>query len=91
MATGASASGSPGPGRAFGYEGLIDGERRHPRHAIARERALLLVLPRDAFARLFNGASDESLAFLDVVNRDLAAWLRQAIRPQARLAVRRTT
>ena len=79
-----------GPGRAFGYEGLIDGEAS-PAHAIARERALLLVLPQDAFARLFNGESDESLAFLDVVNRDLAAWLRQAIRPQARLAVRRTT
>jgi len=82
--------GLAGPGRAFGYEGLIDGEPS-PAHAIARERALLLVLPQDAFARLFNGENDESLAFLDVVNRDLAAWLRQAIRPQARLAVRPTT
>lgn len=79
--------GLAGPGQAFGYEGLIDGERA-PTTAIARERALLLMLPRDAFAQLFDGEIDESLVFLDVINRDLAAWLRQAIRPQARLAVR---
>lgn len=79
--------GLAGPGQAFGYEGLIDGEPV-PTTAIARERALLLMLPRDAFARLFDGEIDESLVFLDVINRDLAAWLRQAIRPQARLAVR---
>ncbi|MDQ3721818.1 MAG: cyclic nucleotide-binding domain-containing protein [Actinomycetota bacterium] len=82
--------GLAGPGRAFGYEGLIDGEPS-PAHAIARERALLLVLSKDAFARLFDGESDDSLMFLDVINRDLAAWLREAIRPQARLAVRPTT
>jgi CRP-like cAMP-binding protein len=81
--------GLAGPGRAFGYEGLIDGAPA-PAHAIARERALLLVVPQNAFARLFGGESDESLTFLDVVNRDLATWLRQAIRPQARLAVRPT-
>ena len=82
--------GLAGPGRAFGYEGLVDGESS-PAHAIARERALLLVLPADTFARLFDGDSEESLMFLDVINRDLAAWLREAIRPQARLAVRPTT
>jgi len=79
--------GLAGPGQAFGYEGLIDGEPS-PVTAVARERALLLVLPQDAFARLFGGDGDESLVFLDVINRDLAAWLRQAIRPQALLAVR---
>ena len=78
--------GLAGPGQAFGYEGLIDGEPV-PTTAIARERALLFALPHDAFARLFDGETDESLGFLDVINRDLAAWLRQAIRPQARLAV----
>ena len=77
--------GLAGPGQAFGYEGLIDGEPS-PATAIARERALLLVLPQEAFARLFNGETDESLMFLDVINRDLAASLRQALRPQARLA-----
>jgi CRP-like cAMP-binding protein len=79
--------GLAGPGQAFGYEGLIDGEPS-PVTAITRERALLLVLPQDAFARLFGGDHDESLVFLDVINRDLAVWLRQAIRPQALLAVR---
>ncbi|CAA9483691.1 MAG: hypothetical protein AVDCRST_MAG67-1127 [uncultured Solirubrobacteraceae bacterium] len=73
--------GLAGPGRSFGYEGLIDG-KPSPAHAIARERAVLLVLPKDAFARLFEGESNESLMFLDVINRDLAAWLREAIRPQ---------
>jgi CRP-like cAMP-binding protein len=81
--------GLAGPGQAFGYEGLIDGEPSAAK-AIARERALLLVLAPEAFARLFDGESSESLMFLDVINRDLAAWLRQAIRPQARLAVRPT-
>lgn len=79
--------GLAGPGQAFGYEGLIDGEPS-PLTAIARERALLLVLAPDAFRRLFDGEVDESLVFLDVINRDLAAWLRLAMRPQARLAAR---
>ena len=82
--------GLAGPGHAFGYEGLIDGEPSSAT-AIARERALLLVLPPEAFARLFGGETSESLMFLDVINRDLAAWLRQAQRPQARLAVMPTT
>jgi CRP-like cAMP-binding protein len=82
--------GLAGPGQAFGYEGLIDGQPSSAK-AIARERSLLLVLLPAPFGRLFNGESNESLMFLDVINRDLAAWLRQAIRPQARLAVRPTT
>ena len=79
--------GLAGPGQAFGYEGLIDGEPS-PVTATTRERSLLLVLAPDAFRRLFAGEIDESLVFLDVINRDLAAWLRQAIRPQARLAAK---
>ena len=46
--------GLAGPGKAFGYESLIDG-RPSPVTAITRERALLLVLPRDPFEHLFNG------------------------------------
>ena len=79
--------GLAGPGQAFGYEGLIDGEPAAVT-TITRERALLLVLPPKAFERLFGGDGDESLVFLDVINRDLATGLRQAARPQAQLAVR---
>lgn len=82
--------GLAGPGQAFGYEGLVDGLPA-PATAIARERALLLVLEPAAFAELFAGGDAHSLAFLDVVNRDLAGWLRRAIRPQAQLAVRPIT
>jgi len=74
-----------GPGRAFGYESLIDG-RPSPVTAITRERALLLVLPRDLFEQLFNGADAVSRGFLDVIQKDLIATLRETLRPCARLA-----
>lgn len=77
--------GLAGPGKAFGYETLIDGGPS-PVTAITRERALLLLLPPDHFRRLFNGESNASHAFLDVVHRDLVVALRQALRPHARLA-----
>lgn len=75
-----------GPGQAFGYEGLIDGNSS-PLTAITRERALLLVLPAKSFEHLFHGETDISHVFLDVINRSLTASLRQALRPQARLAM----
>ena len=77
--------GLAGPGRAFGYEGLIDG-RPSPVTAITRERALLLVLPRDPFEQLFNGEDAVSRGLLDVIQRDLMATLRETFRPSARLA-----
>ena len=77
--------GLAGPGHAFGYEGLIDGGPA-PVTAIARERALLLMLPQEPFERLFEGHTSGSHAFLDVVLRDLFAALRYAHRPHARLA-----
>jgi CRP-like cAMP-binding protein len=77
--------GLAGPGQAFGYESLVDGEAS-PVTAITRERALLLVLPEEPFARLFGGDSAGTHVFLDVINRDLMAALRQALRPHARLA-----
>jgi CRP/FNR family transcriptional regulator, cyclic AMP receptor protein len=77
--------GLAGPGQAFGYEGLIDG-CLSPLTATTRERTLLLVLPQAAFGRLFDGEEPESHVFLDVINRDLMAALRQVLRPQARLA-----
>ena len=77
--------GLAGPGKAFGYESLIDG-RPSPLTAITRERALLLVLPREQFDRLFYGEDAGSRVFLDVIQRDLVASLRTTLRPHARLA-----
>jgi CRP-like cAMP-binding protein len=77
--------GLAGPGLAFGYESLIDGAPS-PVTAATRERTLLLLLPQTAFERLFHGEDSESHVFLDVINRDLMAALRQVFRPQARLA-----
>jgi CRP-like cAMP-binding protein len=77
--------GLAGPGQAVGYENLIDGQPA-PTTATTRERTLLLVLPRDAFNRLFYGETAGSHVFIDVINRDVIASLRQTLRPQARLA-----
>ena len=78
--------GLAGPGLAFGYETMIDGGPS-PVTAITRERTLVLALPTAAFERLFGGEQPESHVFLDVIHRDLTGSLRQALRPQARLAV----
>jgi CRP-like cAMP-binding protein len=77
--------GLAGPGRAFGYESLIDG-LPSPVTAITRERALLLVLPRDLFQQLFTGEDAVSRGFLDVIQKELIATLRETLRPCARLA-----
>jgi CRP-like cAMP-binding protein len=79
-------TGLAGPGQAFGYESLIDG-LPSPVTAATRERTLLLMVPREAFERLFHGETAGSHVFLDVIHRDLMAALRQALRPHARLAV----
>jgi CRP-like cAMP-binding protein len=54
--------------------------------AVTRERALLLVLPRDRFAQLFRGEDAVSRVFLDVIQRQLVTTLRQTLRPHTRLA-----
>jgi len=77
--------GLAGPGKAFGYETLIDG-LASPVTAITRERSLLLVLPREPFDQLFRREDAISRVFLDVIQRDLVATLRQSLRPHARLA-----
>jgi CRP-like cAMP-binding protein len=77
--------GLAGPGKTFGYEGLIDGGPS-PITAITRERVLLLVLPRGPFEQLYNGEDAVSRVFLDVIQRELVATLRQSLRQQARLA-----
>ena len=77
--------GLAGPGKAFGYEGLIDGLPA-PLTAITRERALLLVVPRDLFTRLFNGEDVVSRGFLDAIHRDQILAIRETLRPFTRLA-----
>lgn len=77
--------GLAGPGMAFGYEGLIDGHPS-PVAAITRERAILLVLPRNVFDRLFSNEDAVSRVFLEAIQRDLLATLRQVLHPCARLA-----
>jgi CRP-like cAMP-binding protein len=77
--------GLAGPGRAFGYEGLIDGEPA-PATAITRERTLLLVLPPDPYAKLAAGEDAVSRVFLDVIQRELVASLRHGLRQHVRLA-----
>jgi CRP-like cAMP-binding protein len=78
--------GLAGPGRTFGYETFLDGGPS-PVTAITRERSLLLVLPRGPFEQLFNGEDAVSRVFLDVIQRELVATLRQTLRQHARLAV----
>ena len=77
--------GLAGPGKAFGYESLIDGHPS-PVTAVTRESALLLVLPLGPFEQLFNGENAVSRVFLDVIQRELVATLRLTLRPHARLA-----
>ena len=77
--------GLAGPGMAFGYESLID-SRASPVTAITRERALLLALTRDVFDQLFYKEDAVSRVFIEAIQRDLLATLRQTLRPCARLA-----
>jgi hypothetical protein len=64
---------------------LIDGHSS-PLTAFTRERALPLVLPRDQFEQLFNSEDAVARVFLDLIQRDIGAVLRQALRPLARQA-----
>ena len=77
--------GLAGRGRARGYAALIPG-RPAAVTALARERALLLVVPRELFQRLFTGEDAVSRGFLEVIQNELMATLRETLRPAARLA-----
>jgi CRP-like cAMP-binding protein len=77
--------GLAGPGKAFGYEGLID-DRPSPVTVMSRERTLLLLLPHDPFKQLFGREDTIARVFLDVILRDLVSTLRLTLRPHARLA-----
>jgi CRP-like cAMP-binding protein len=77
-----------GPGRAFGYAGLIDGQLSSV-SIVSRERSLLLVIPGGRFETLFHGGTISSYAFFNAVEHDLMTALRQAQAPHARLAAAR--
>lgn len=77
--------GLAGPGKAFGYESLLDG-LLSPVSAVTRERAILLVLRRDVFDKLFHAEDAVARVFLQAIQRDLLAALRTTLRPAARLA-----
>ncbi len=74
-----------GPGRAFGYAGLID-ELPSSVSIVTRERSLLLVVPGGRFQALFHGGTISSYAFFNAIEHDLMTALRQAQSPHARLA-----
>jgi CRP-like cAMP-binding protein len=76
--------GLAGPGRAFGYLGLIDGLPSSVA-AATRERSRLLYLPPEAFQELFDPASLRSTTFREAIERELVSSLRVSLRPQARL------
>lgn len=69
-----------GPGRGFGYSALIAGGEATA-SAIARERSVVLALEPDLFEWGVLGSP-----VIDAIERDVVAALRQAERPQARLA-----
>lgn len=73
-----------GPGTACAYLGLID-EGPGPVECRARERAVVLALPRARFHQLLLGDGPIARRFLDAVQRDLVQALRDAQRPQATL------
>jgi CRP-like cAMP-binding protein len=77
--------GFAGPGRAFGYLGLLDGG---PATAIsvARERTVVLAIAAEDFTFMFQGGHDQGRAFAAAVERDLMTTLRMADRPNAYLA-----
>ena len=68
--------GLAGPGRAFSYVGLIDGKTA-PVTARTRELSLLLRIAPEPFAGYFHGATAESRALFDAIERDLMGALRR--------------
>jgi CRP-like cAMP-binding protein len=59
-----------GPGRLCGMLAMIEGQP-HSMSAAARERSVLLEIPKPAFAALFAGTDPAAAKFQDAINRDL--------------------
>jgi CRP-like cAMP-binding protein len=68
--------GLAGPGRAFSYVGLIDGKTA-PVTVRTRELSLLLRIAPEPFADYFHGATAESQALFNAIERDLMGALRR--------------
>jgi CRP-like cAMP-binding protein len=68
--------GFAGPGRAFSYVGLIDGKTA-PVTVRTRELSLLLRIAPEPFADYFHGATAESYALFNAIERDLMGALRR--------------
>jgi CRP-like cAMP-binding protein len=68
--------GLAGPGRAFSYVGLIDGKTA-PVTVRTREVSLLLRIAPEPFADYFHGATAESRALFNAIERDLMGALRR--------------
>jgi CRP-like cAMP-binding protein len=68
--------GLAGPGRAFSYVGLIDGGNA-PVTVRTRELSLLLRIAPEPFAGYFHGATAQSRALFDAIERDLMGALRR--------------
>ncbi len=79
-------AGFAGPGRAFGYLGLLDGGPATAT-SIAREPSVVLAIGAAAFAERLRAEDRASLAFAAAVERDLIGTLRDAERPKAQLAI----
>ena len=68
--------GLAGPGHAFSFLGLIDGDPS-PLISRTRERSLLLVVPAPVFREYFHGSNSASYALFAGVERDLIMALRR--------------
>jgi CRP-like cAMP-binding protein len=66
-----------GPGRSFGFLGLLDGGRATT-HSIARERATILAIEQNDFEALIHSSGERVRAFAAAVESDLMATLREA-------------
>lgn len=80
--------GFAGPGHAFGYLGLLDGEPA-PVSSVTRERCTLLALDRDHFAELLRSGG-RMRSFAVAIDGDLVANLQMAERTLSHLAAGRT-
>jgi CRP-like cAMP-binding protein len=77
--------GFAGPGRSFGYLGLLDGAPA-PVSSVTRERCVLLAIDRDDFITLTSTRSARSRAFAAAIEADLIMSLQIANRARSHMA-----